>query len=381
MRRLVWALLLAATATLAAAASPPSSPTASELEAVRGRIRALEARLADLDRSSADAREQREGLEAQLELAQARVEESSVLLRRTREEAVRLREAVADLSADLDQRRELLARYLEMAALLGRPGPLQLFYDALGGGELEQALDTVAVLTSGQVRLMEEYGRMQQERTARLAELSQTLEDAQRDSERLAAHERDLERVRQRVEARLATLQRSRSSAERQLVDLRERATALERLLGLLAERERPTGSDDIRRYRGALPWPAGGTVAERFGRHYLPRYSTYTVCNGLRFDVPSGVAVGAVFPGVVAYAQHFKGYGNMVVLDHGHSVYSLVAGLATILVRRDQRVEMGARLGLAPPPDGNGNLYFEIRVGGKAEDPLRWLRLKEGSS
>jgi septal ring factor EnvC (AmiA/AmiB activator) len=82
-----------------------------------------------------------------------------------------------------------------------------------------------------------------------------------------------------------------------------------------------------------------------------------------------------------VAYARHFKGYGNMVVLDHGGGVYSLVAGLATIHVRVDQRVTMGMRLGLAPPPSDDGNIYLEFRVGEKPEDPRRWLQLKGESS
>jgi septal ring factor EnvC (AmiA/AmiB activator) len=65
-----------------------------------------------------------------------------------------------------------------------------------------------------------------------------------------------------------------------------------------------------------------------------------------------------------------------MVVIDHGNDVYSLVAGLATIHVRVNQRVEMGLRLGLASPPSDNGNVYFEIRVGKKPEDPARWIQL-----
>ncbi len=100
-------------------------------------------------------------------------------------------------------------------------------------------------------------------------------------------------------------------------------------------------------------------------------------MCNGLRFDAPSGVEVTAVFPGEVAYARFFKGYGNMVVIDHGHDVYSLVAGLATIHVRVNQRVDMGLRLGLASPPTEDGNIYFEIRVGKKPQDPRRWLQLR----
>jgi septal ring factor EnvC (AmiA/AmiB activator) len=102
-------------------------------------------------------------------------------------------------------------------------------------------------------------------------------------------------------------------------------------------------------------------------------------VCNGLRFAAPAGDPVRAIFPGVVAFAQHFKGYGNMVVIDHGNDVYSLAAGLATIHVRLDQRVSMGSQLGLASPPVDEGNVYFEIRVGEKPQDPRRWLQLAEG--
>ena len=64
--------------------------------------------------------------------------------------------------------------------------------------------------------------------------------------------------------------------------------------------------------------------MVQSFGRHHLPKYATYTLCNGVRLDVPSGTPVTAVFGGVVAYAQDFKGYGNMVVVDHGNHVFSL---------------------------------------------------------
>jgi septal ring factor EnvC (AmiA/AmiB activator) len=121
--------------------------------------------------------------------------------------------------------------------------------------------------------------------------------------------------------------------------------------------------------------------VVQTFGRQKLEKYSAYTICNGIRFDAPSSSEITAVFPGVVAFARYFKGYGNMVVLDHGHGVYSLVAGLGTIHVRVDQRVTMGTRLGLASPPHENGNVYFEIRVAEKPENPKRWLQLKGGSS
>jgi septal ring factor EnvC (AmiA/AmiB activator) len=285
------------------------------------------------------------------------------------------------LASQLEGRRQLLDRHLEIMALLGRPGPLQLFFDAYQGGDLEEAVGTVSVLAGGQMRMVEEYHEVSRQHSLRLAELSQTLEQAREEARQLEVRRAELATVRDRVARKLANLESSRKSAGATLDDLREREAALERLVNVLSSRDRFTGNEDIRGYRGALPWPVEGPVVQGFGRQRLPKYNTYTVCNGLRFDAPISSPVAAVFPGVVAYARHFKGYGNMVVLDHGNNVYSLVAGLGTIHVRVDQRVTMGMRLGLASPPTEGGNVYLEFRVGEKPEDPRRWLQLKGESS
>ena len=358
-----------------------SSPTDEQLSTVRTRIGELQRRLGELSREAESVGRERQELDAQLELANARVREVELLLTAGAEEAERLQQEAADLAAELEARRVLLDQHLQVMALLGRPGSLQLFFDAFNGGDLESAVGTVSVLTAGQLRLVEEYRAVRLQHSGRLAELSRTLAQAGNDAQQLEARRAELEEVRNRVARRLASLESSRKDAGATLEDLREREVALERLVNTLASRERFTGSEDIRTYRGALPWPVEGRVAQGFGRQRLPKYNTYTVCNGLRFDAPGGSPVTAVFPGVVAYARYFKGYGNMVVIDHGNGVYSLVAGLATIHVRVDQRVTMGMRVGLASPPAEGGNVYFEFRVGEKPDDPRRWLQLKGGSS
>ena len=367
--------VLAALPMPAGAANAP----ASQLDAIRSRISTLENRLAELAAASADVSQQREQLNAELALAEARVRENELTLQRTHKEVAAVRDEAARLADELEVRRELLLRHLEMVALLGRPGPLQMIFDVAETGELERAVSTVGLLTAGQIRLLEEYNQLRTRHSTRLAALSQILQQAQEEARELVVKRRDLSSVRTRVERQLRELQRSRRAADMTLTDLREREQALQRLMTTLASRDWYFGKEDIRSYRGALPWPIDAKVVRRFGRHYLPTYATYTVCNGLRFDAPSGAEVTAIFPGVVAYAQHFKGYGNMVVVDHGQEVFSLVAGLATIHVRLNQRVTMGLRLGLAAPPSDDGNLYFEIRVSEEPQDPRRWLQLEEG--
>jgi septal ring factor EnvC (AmiA/AmiB activator) len=364
-----------------AAVATAATPTDDQLATVRNRISKLEADLGRLSAETESVERKRQQLDVELNLADARVREVELLLERSSVESERLRREAAILAADLEQRRQVLDRHLEIMALLGRPGPLQLFVDAYRGGTLEDAVGTVSVLTAGQIRLFEEYREARQQHGARLAELSLTLSEAREEAGQLESRQRELERVRREVANHLATLERDRASTGAHLDDLREREASLERLVGVLSSRQRFTGHDDIRGYRGALPWPVEGPVVQSFGRRKLANYSAYTICNGLRFDVPGSASVSAVFPGVVAYAQYFKGYGNMVVLDHGNEVYSLVAGLGTIHVRVDQSVTMGMRLGLASPPAEGGNVYLEIRVNEKPEDPRRWLQLKGGSS
>lgn len=371
---LCFGLLIVVGSTLIIA----DDPTSTQLEKVRSRIEDLERRLADLTRETEDVAAERERLTAELELAEARVQENELTLEHSRAEVAKTRDEVASLAEELTTRRELLRYHLEMVALLGRPGPLQLMFDVARQGDLEQAVGTVATLTAGQVRLVEEYNEVRAQHAARLAALSQIVERAQREAVQLKERRSELAATEARVEARLQLLQRSQQATGVRLADLREREQALQRLMSVLASRERITGQGDIRRYRGALPWPVEGSIAQTFGRHYLPKYTTYTVCNGLRFRVESGAPVRAVFPGIVAFARHFKGYGNMVVVDHGHDVYSLAAGLGTIHVRLNQSVTMGLPLGLASPPKDGGNVYFEIRVEEQPRDPRRWLQLEE---
>ncbi len=357
------------------AQDPP--PGDGQLDAVRDRIQQYEKKLATIEREKESARVERERLQTQVDLAEARVEEVELELTSSRNEVIRLTEETAAISQDLAHRREWLATHLELVSLLGRPGPLQLVWDGARGGHLEDSVGVIVTLTAGQAQMVKEYNLMQADRAARQAELSRILERAGREMTELGERRQMLGSARQMMDRRLDSLKGQERSAESQLADMRAREAALERLLGVVGKKKRFTAKEPMQRYRGALPWPAPGQVVRTFGKHFLPRYATYTVCNGLRLAVGPGTPVKALYPGQVAYARHFKGYGNMVVIDHGGEVFSLVAGLSSIHARVDQRVDMGTQLGVAGLEKVDGNLYLEIRVGGKPQDPKGWLQLK----
>ena len=133
-----------------------------------------------------------------------------------------------------------------------------------------------------------------------------------------------------------------------------------------------------LRPFQGALPWPAAGIVTSRFGRQKPTAASAPRIArNGIEIALGEGQTVRAVHEGVVAYADQFTGYGNLVIVDHGDGAYSLY-GYLIVAGRRPGRPSSTPRRRLAASgrnPSGNPALYFELRVDGSRVDPLQWLK------
>lgn len=128
---------------------------------------------------------------------------------------------------------------------------------------------------------------------------------------------------------------------------------------------------------RGRLPWPTDGRVVAAFGPQVHPRFGTRTYRNGVDIEAAEGHEVTAVLAGQVVYSGWFRGYGNLIIVDHGHELYTLYAHVADIAVKDGDEVRQGQRIGavgdtgsLAGP-----RLYFEVRYQGRAQDPEHWLR------
>lgn len=160
---------------------------------------------------------------------------------------------------------------------------------------------------------------------------------------------------------------------------LEEKAKRLERLVDLLSkQRAGFVAGADIRAVQGALAWPVQGRVVERFGKQRDAKFSTVTMNNGLKIAAPAGTEVHAIFPGTVLFSQWFKGYGNLVILDHGNRVFSLYGNLKSPVVAAGDRVNAGqtiAGVGESDEAQLSGLLYFEIRQDNRPEDPQKWLR------
>jgi len=238
----------------------------------------------------------------------------------------------------------------------------------------------------------------------RLGEASRTVAAvAQIDRDRVAAHQRTLDELRStraalqerstrldalRVEARQAQADVERAAAARinairnidrqrdlnaQLAgELQGAQQKLQGTLSTLAGGPAEPSALPLKAFRGELAWPASGPVSRRFTR---PEPGQAGV-NGIEIAAAEGSAVVAVHEGVVAYADAFTGFGNLVIVDHGSQTFSLYGNLAGIEVKKGARIQAGQTVGsVGLSPAGPAGLYFELRVDGQAVDPLQWLK------
>jgi murein hydrolase activator len=129
-----------------------------------------------------------------------------------------------------------------------------------------------------------------------------------------------------------------------------------------------------IRAFRGALDWPVAGAIRRRFGGALAGTAQS----NGIEIAAMEGVTVAAVHDGVVAYADPFAGFGNLVIVDHGSQTFSLYGDLLDVAVKRGEHVARGQAVGtVGTAAAGPAGLYFELRIDDRPVDPLQWLKAR----
>ncbi len=373
MRRLavlLAAALLLASPTRSAAQEPPSSRE-QELEAIRGEIARLTARLETVKQSAAGIAGELDRLELELELQSQKVAEAAAAKSIAEERAAASEAAIADLERRLAEERRKLEERLTGLYRMGRHGYLRLLLSLAPGEALLPAVRALRYLArrdAATVTGFEELG-------ARLAVEHGVLASERQVARGWFARENDrrnqLVALERRKSQMLAGTRRESAQIASAALELGERARKLSSLLDALYGRSDPgLAGLPIRDFRGVLDWPAEGRVAVEFGPRVDAHYGTRVPHNGLDIETVPGAEVRAVYPGKVLFAAPFEGLGPMVVVQHAGRVFTLYAGLSELRVRKDDVLLLHSIVGRA-----GSSLYFEIRVDKNPENPRAWLR------
>ena len=129
--------------------------------------------------------------------------------------------------------------------------------------------------------------------------------------------------------------------------------------------------------HKGLLIMPVKGSIVSLFGPYKNQKYNITNFRSGIDFKADKGEPIRSVFKGRVLYSDWFKGYGNMIIIDHGQNYYTVYAHLEETFKSKGDEVEAGeviATVGDTGSLEG-ARLYFEVRHHGKPVDPLAWLK------
>ena len=366
--------VLAAGVTLAAQAPAPD-PSAAAAQRAAERIRALQREsegLASQERSLlVDLRK----LEVERELKSAELANVERELRETRAKVTATIARAAVLRDAADTERPGVEQRLVQLYKLGHAGYWRLLLDSSDLRAIGRAYRTASALN-----------RLDRER---VQQHQRTLEALAGERRALEAHLKEVGRLQERAVAARNAIDRTVASRTSLVVSIDERRdlnaqlageleAAQQRLQGTVAQLGGQGGTVmlPLRPFRGALPWPAAGVLIGRFGRATTSRFGTSIARNGIEISVAEGQPVRAVHEGTVAFSDQFTGYGNLVIIDHGDSAYSLYGYLSSLEATRGAHVDAQTRVGSSGRnPSGNPALYFELRIDGKPVDPVQWLK------
>jgi septal ring factor EnvC (AmiA/AmiB activator) len=371
------AFIAAGAMVLFIAQAPPPASNA-DLDRIRGEIAKLKQRLDEVHQQTRNAQQELEAADLELGIHTRELEIARETWQRVDRERVQTEAQIAELIVRIARQKQHLGRRLVALYRLGGLSYMRILMSLDQQHDPTAAISMLSFLVTHDSRTITRFESTKNElgvrrvelaeRQKQLAELARVIEQRRRS---VAAAYAQKQRV-------LAQLQEQESGSAAQLAELEEKARRLARLVDTLSKQgETVAPSSDIRSYRGTLAWPVEGKVLERFGKQRNAKFSTVTNNNGLKIAAAPRAEVSAVFQGTVLFSQWFKGYGNLIILDHGNRVFSLYGNIIAPVVAVGDRITTGQPIaGVGDSEDAqSGYLYFEVRQDNHPEDPQKWLR------
>lgn len=375
MRRAVLAVLLGT--ALAASAQENEEAARERLDEVK---QAIESVSHWLDDARADE-------DAHL----TRLREAEEAVARSQRRLNQLNSEIATLDdelADLEQRNQTL----EAKAARGRETLEDVVRSAWRQGDQPALRLFLSQQDPGKAaRLLQWHQQLGDHTRQQLVQLRDTLKALEQNRRETQATRQRLASKREEARQQKDQLQQRRAEREQRLAELRQRINERESKLSSLREdRERleelieeMTASisgieapGDVRPFselRARLPWPVDGAVTNNFGDAIG---NSSMQANGIRIRADEGTPVTAVHYGRVVFANWLRGFGLMIIIDHGNGFMSLYGNNDTLSRSAGEWVQAGETIARAGNSGGRSKsgLYFEIRHNGQPENPEAWL-------
>lgn len=364
-----------------AAASEKDAKT--KLEQVKQGIQALQEQL----RSTEGRREEQgralQDMEVQIGALARRIRVTKQSLKRQQRRLAELEGERADARLRLDKHRSSLERQLRTAYAMGRQEKMKILLNQ----------QDPAVVS----RVMVYYDYFNSVRIEQMGQIRQNLKELNVIEQKIASEEQRLQQLhgkniaqKQQLEAAqserkkiIASLDSRLKNAGQELQSLKSDEKQLQFLLNDIQQALadipiNPTAHVSFQTRKGKLPWPSSGRLVASYGS---TREVGKLKWDGVLIAAPEGQEVRAIHHGRVAFADWLRGFGLLLIIDHGEGFMSLYGHNQSLFKETGEWVEPGevvAQVGSSGGRSSSG-IYFGIRHNGKSKNPTQWCRRIQG--
>ncbi len=239
---------------------------------------------------------------------------------------------------------------------------------------------------------MVELDKSRQEHNAEKERLALIVEEVQEQQKALTATKQERRKLLARVKTERKLYQRAISEMEAATKELAATLVELEKTASEAKEeretqrikdyplkpfkKRRPASARGFAALKGQLHLPISGAILQTFGKHTNTTFDVSSFTNGIDIEASPSAEIKAVYEGKIVYAGTLRGYGKLIIIDHGNNYFTLVSGIGEIDKKVGDTVRQHERVGIASIHTGllQEGLHFEIRHKSQALDPLEWV-------
>ncbi len=371
----------------------------SQYEKIKKEIRRKKKALEKVKKRERSVLEEIEGLNKELYAIKRELRGQKKKMNRTRKEIAAVNREMKGISRRLDRQRVWLERKVRAMQKYGFSSFL-----VLSGRTDEPAASTavmpatslILLMTSGDIprvvrgwrylkrlaeyeySLLKDYSRNLEGLKERQERLSGLLARLKAEKEELLKKEGALREKKRQKRELLASVRKEKDLFRKMLAELK---ASSERLRKMIEESEKTKYlQKGFSRMKRKLSWPVKGVIALPYGSYRDPEFKTPVFRNGIHIKSEEGGIVTAVYSGKVVFADWFKGYGKVVIINHGEGYHTVYANLSEIFLNKGDIINRGDAIGKVGD-SGTLNapgLYFEVRYKGRPLNPLHWLRSRK---
>jgi septal ring factor EnvC (AmiA/AmiB activator) len=375
---------LTAAAVLAVTLLAPGPAHADEIKKSKKKHRAIQMQIRDQEQKLKEAKEAEVNTLSALDTINRRLNEKRLELQEfrarlseTEKDIKKVSKEIEVLNRKIDRHKQWMSRKLRSMYRNGRYGDIILIMAASEDtSDLMKRWRYLEELAQHERSMIEDHRNNLFALNAKEEHLTGLRDRLASEEEAVRKSEAGLARQKDNKQQILATVKKKREAYEKMLKDLQEASAKLQKLIEE-AEKKKKFASKGFRKLKGNLPWPLKGKVAIPYGSQKDPTFNTPVFRNGIYIAAKPGDRAKAVHAGRVEFADWFKGYGQLVIVNHGSGYHSLYANLSEIFLQEgdiiEDRIDIG-KVGDSSVID-RPSLYFEIRYKGKPLDPEQWLK------